>query len=424
MKKKITKPFNWYLKLRRRNKIIVGALLIIILLVVAMQIQQSTARPEFVTEQVRKADIVEIVSETGNVNAAGRVDVFSSSTGVIEEIYINNDSEVLAGQDLFRVRSTATDQEKAQSYAAYQSALSGLKNAEQSKLTYDAQMWQAQKALLDAKNAQNYKDDNSLNPMTGDDYTELEQESIDTSVVQAEKNFRSLEKMVLEADTAIQAAQAQVNSALLAFQATSDVIVKSPASGTVTNLSLRVGDNVKADSGMSMPTLMGESSSPVLTIANLNDYSIKVSLNEIDIPKVSVGQTVVVTIDAFKGREFNGRVEHVDAVGTNNQGVVTYTVLVTIINPHPNIRPGMTANVDIEVDKRTGVLAVSNSAVKPYQGGRGVRIYNEETNEVEFIPVEIGVRGNDKTEIVKGLSENQEIIVSLPNDQIKRPSLF
>ncbi len=424
MKKKIQRPISWFFKLRRRNKVLVIIVILLLFIVIFQQVLDSKAGSEYVTEHAKKADIIEIVSETGNVNAAGRVDVYSSSNGVIEEIYVDNDTEVIADQDLFKVRSTATDQEKAAAYAAYQAALSSLKTAEQSKLTNDAQMWQAQKVLLDAKNAQEYKDDNSLNPVTGKDYTDLEQESIDTSVVQAEKNFRSMEKMVVEADTAIQAAQAQVNSTILAFQATSDVIIKAPASGTVTNLSLNIGDNVKAANGTSLPSLTGEASPPVLTIANLTDYSIKIALNEVDIPKVNLGQKAVISLDAFRDREFVGRVEHVDTVGTNTQGVVTYTVLVTITNPHPNIRPGMTANVDIEVDKKLNALSVPNSAVKPYQGGRAVRVYNKDKNDLEYIPVEIGIKGEERTEILKGISENQEIIVSLPNDQIKRPSLF
>ncbi|HRN96180.1 MAG TPA: efflux transporter periplasmic adaptor subunit, partial [Candidatus Levybacteria bacterium] len=88
------------------------------------------------------------------------------------------------------------------------------------------------------------------------------------------------------------------------------------------------------------------------------------------------------------------------------------------------IRPGMTANVDIEVDRAADVLSVPNSAVKPYKGGRAVRVENKKTKEIDYIPVEVGIKGDDRTQIIKGVSEGQEIIISLPNDQIQRGSLF
>lgn len=425
MKKKVIilkRPFRWFRTTRKRNKILVLLGIFSLLFVIMSQLQ--TAQPSYITQQAKRETIVEKVSETGNVDTAGRADVYSTTTGVIEEIYVDNESVVAVGENLFKVRSTATEQEKAAAYANYQSALNSLNTANQSKLASDAQMWQAQQALLDVRNTLEYKNNNSVNPATGKDYTQLEKESIDTAVVQAEKNFRALEKKTLESDAAIEAANAQVASALLAFQATNDVVVTAPSAGTITNLSSSVGDMVAAGASVATASLTATPVPPVLTIANLDKYAIKITLNEVDIPKVSPGQRAEITLDAFSGKEFVGRVEHVDTVGTNTQGIITYTVLVTITNPDPNIKPGMTANVDIEVDKKVNVLSVPNSAVKPYKGGRAVRIVNAETKEMEYIPVEIGIKGEERTEITKGIVENQEIIVSLPNDQIKRPGLF
>lgn len=420
----LKKPWKWFRKTRRRNKVLTSIVLVFVILFVGGKIASSAAPSQYNTDVAKKATIVQMVSETGNVNTAGRVDVYSQANGVLEKIYVEDGEAVEVNQDLFHVRSTATVQEKAAAYANYQTALSNNKTAEQGKLTADSQMWAAQQALLDAKNARDYKNNHSINPATGKDYTELEKESIDTAAVQAEKNFRALEKRVLESGTAIDAANAQVASALLAYQATNDITVKAPAAGVVANLSASVGDKVTVDTGMASAMLTQSTQSPVLTIANFTDYSIRIQLNEVDIPKVSVGQKAEVTLDAFSGKKFRGRVEHVDSVGTNTQGVITYVVLVTLLNPDERIKPGMTANVDIEVDKAENVLSVPNSAVKPYKGGRAVRVENQKTKEIEYIPVEVGIKGDERTQIMKGIREGQEIIISLPNDQIKRGSLF
>lgn len=421
--KSVKRPYHWFRKTRTRNKIITVTAIVLLLLFVIPQIFFGNSKPNYEFETAKNATITEVISETGNVNASGRFDVYASSTGVIEELYVTNGMDVQTGQALFHIKSTATDQERALAYANYQSALSALTTAEQSRLSTDAQMWQAHQALLNARNAVNYKNDNTINPTTLDEYTELEKESIDAAAVQAEKSFNALEKQVKEADVAINAAKAQVASALAAYQATHDLVVTAPTSGTVTNLSLSPGDSVTADA-QGMSALTASPTSPVLTLANLNDYTIKIALNEVDIPKVRTGQTAKITLDAFSGKDFSGTVTHVDTVGTNTQGVVTYAVVITITNPDSAIRPGMTADIDLEVDKEIDVLSVSNSAVKPYQGGRAVRILDPATNEMKYIPVKIGLRGESRTQILSGISEGQEVITALPNDQINRQGLF
>lgn len=431
----VKKPFIWFKNTRKRNKVITVIVLLVLFGIIIGQIQAATAKPPYVTQKVERGNIEQFVSETGNVETAGRVDVSSTATGIIEEIYVNNNDTVTADQELFKVRSTATEQEEAAANATYQNAISTLATAVQTKESLDAAMWAKRQALLDAKNTKNYKDNNTKNPATGKDYTELEKQSIDDAIVLAEKDFSTAEKKYKEADIAVSAANAQVRSAQLSYQATQDVIVKAPTSGTVTNLSYKVGDQVTTGAGSTSSFAAGAgaaggasaaglsagtSSTPVLTIANLVHYSIKLPINEVDIPKLKVAQHAEITLDAFPGRAFDGIISHVDAVGTNTQGVVTYNVVIDITDPISAIRPGMTANVDISVDKVTNVLTVSNGAVKPYKGGRAVRVIDPGTKEIKYIPVELGLKGDDRTEIKKGVTEGQEVITSLSNEQIQR----
>ncbi len=426
----IRKRVVWFRTTRKRNKVFTLIGIVITLLILLNVIQGANAKPNYVTSVAKKADIVQLVSETGNINTSGRTDVYSSTTGIIEEIYVDNGGDTSTGQSLFSVRSTATEAEKAAAYAAYQNAVSAQTTSKQGGQSFDADMWTKQQALLDAKNAKNYKDSHSKNPATGNDYTDLEKQSIDAAVIQAEKDFRSAEQKYKEVGVSVTASSAQVNSTWLAYLATQSSIVYAPTHGTIANLRVSVGDNVTAGTGVASSGLQSQTqalntSSPVLTIANLQDnYTIKVALNEVDIPKLKKGQDAIITVDAFSGKRFDGRVTQVDAVGTNTAGVVTYNVNVAILSPIPELKPGMTANVDIEVDRVEKVLSVPNTSVKPYKGGRAVRILDKKTNKLIFIPVVIGIKGEDRTQIVKGIKEGQEIIVSLPNDQVNRPGLF
>jgi multidrug efflux pump subunit AcrA (membrane-fusion protein) len=429
----LKKPFVWFRQTRKRNKVFAIIGLLVLGGIIAGQVIAATAPPPYVLQKAQRGDIEQLVSETGNVETAGRVDVDSTATGIIEEIYVNNNESVTIGQNLFKVRSTATEAEEASANATYLNAVSALATAQQTKESLDAAMWLKRQSLLDAKNNKNYKDNNAKNPTTNANYTDLEKQGVDDAIVIADKDFKAAERKYKEADIAVRAAQAQVTSAQISYQATQDVLVKAPSSGTVTNLSYKVGDKVTGGGGSSasLAALSGagaagasSSSAPVLTIANLVDYSIKLAINEVDVPKIKVSQAAEVTLDAFPGRSFDGIITHVDTVGTNTQGVITYNVVIDITDPVDTIRPGMTANVDIAVDRVKNVLTVSNSAIKPYKGGKSVRIVDPQTKQPKNIPVEIGLKGDSKSEVIKGISEGQEVITALTNDQVQTSGPF
>ncbi len=414
----ISRPSQWFLKTRRRTKFIIIVLLMVGGFIVYGRISNANPQSQVLTETVQRQTLISLVSETGNVSTVGKADVFSTSTGIIEEVFVNNSDVVKVGQNLFRVKSTATDQEKAAANATYQSAVSALRTAEQTKLSLQAALTAAGQAKIDAQVKVDFKNTNVINSATGRGYTVLESESIDKGLLQANQNLELAQKKANEADAAITAARAQINSALLAFQATQTVTIKAPTSGTIVNLTTKPGDKVTAGTGAA--TTVATSSAPVLTIVNLARYEVSLLLNEVDIPKVKVGQSAQLTLDSFQDQKFEGKVTHVDTVGANDLGVVTYKVIIEITNPDIAIRPVMTANVDIEVARVENVLSVPNSAIKPYKGGKAVQVYDAKSKQPAYIPIKIGVRGIDKTEVVEGVTEGMEVITALQNGQVNR----
>lgn len=406
----------WFKNSSRKKKIIIISGIVVLLLIL-LGVANGSNTPQYKTETAKKNDITEIVVESGSVKASGRADVYSPANGIIEELYVGNGDQVIVGQDLFRVRSSATDEQKATAYASYQSALSALRTAEQSKVSTQALLEQSRQAILDAVNKVNYKNDNTINPATGKDYTELERQSIDSGLTSARETFNANEKKYKEADTAIAAAQAQVNASWIAYQATQNVVVRAPAEGTVANVSVSQGGAVESKAPAAVVT-------PVLAIGSFTSTEVAVGLNETDSAKVQPGQEADIEIGSLDGKNYEGVVSRVDTIGTDNQGVMQYNAYVTVLNADAQIRSGMTADVTIITKKRRNVLTVPNASVKPYKGGRAVRVLDEKTKKVTYIPVEIGVRGKERTEIIKGITEGTEVITALPNDQIERPSLF
>lgn len=184
--------------------------------------------------------------------------------------------------------------------------------------------------------------------------------------------------------------------------------IHAPAKGTVVNLS--IGDHSKVSPAPGASTAGQAGATPALLIADLSNYTIKLQINEVDIHKIKAGQDSEVTFDAAEGKTFKGKVLRVDEVGTDTQSVITYNVYVSIEDLTNDIRPTMTANVDIEAARRKHALTVPNSAIKPYKGGKAVRVLNKKTQKIKYVPVKLGIIGTLKTEILKGLKAGDPVV--------------
>ena len=228
-----------------------------------------------------------------------------------------------------------------------------------------------------------------------------------------------MEKRYVEADFAIQTAQAQVYEMQFTYSSTQDRIVKSPTIGTISNLSIGVGDSVTSYSpGVSL--LVAPPESPVLKIANFSTNGVELKLNEADITKLKIGQEASIELNAVENKKYKGRVSRLDSIGTNKEGVITYKVYTDITNPDDNLRSGMTVDVDIITKKLTDTLSVPNSAIKPYSGGKAVQILDTKTKKPKFKLVVVGIKGETRTQIISGIKEGDKIITSLKNEKIER----
>jgi multidrug efflux pump subunit AcrA (membrane-fusion protein) len=181
-------------------------------------------------------------------------------------------------------------------------------------------------------------------------------------------------------------------------------------------LSVASGSGVLANSALAPAP-------PVLIIGGLGPAEIMISVGESDINKIKMGQEAEIKLDAVDGKIYKGVIKRFDENGNLFQGVVKFNTYLEIIDADDQIKPGMTADIDIITDKLTDVLSVQNTAVKPYQKGRAVRKLGAK-GEIEFIPVKIGVRGKEFTQIIEGLSEGQEVIESLTNEKTSKKSLL
>lgn len=382
----------------------------------------SSAAVTYQTAVVEKGSIISTVTASGSVSI-NNVTVSSPATGVITELYVKNGDTVTAGQNLFSVQSTATAAEKASAYASYLSAVNSLASAKSSKQSLDSTMWSSQKAVLDAQNAVDYKNNNSLNTSTKATYTDLEKQSIDSALVQAQKSFSAAEQKYKDADMAVNSAQAQLSASWLAYQATQNAIAVAPIAGTVVNLNSDVGSTVTASNSASNSTV---TASTVLTLADLSSVQTKVVVSEVDIPKVKAGQKATITVNAFPGKTFTGRVSRVDTIGTTTSGVVSYNAIIQFTTIPEGVVPGMNASAVIQTQRKDDVLKVPLTAVKTSGTEQTVQLLEQSMTGIEndpsvtpaaiqsgtptAVPVTTGISSDTDIEILTGLKAGDVVV--------------
>ena len=399
---------NMNLILKYRTYLIILAILIILPILRSVILRQPEER---LTYTIHKGDLVETVKISGTYGAASQTRVFSPTNGVISQLYISNQANVQKGDPLFHVESTATDEEMATANTNYQQAVTALQNSKQAKETADATMWVKQKALLDSENNLNLMNDRLAgsidNPVTKEPYTQLEIESIKSAVTTTRKEFANLENQYKHADQTIASAQALVNSAKLALDATESKIVYSPASGKVVNLLKNVGDGVVNQAG----------GQPILLVTNLESPTIFAKASEIDVIRLKEGQVAQIAFDADKKNVFAGEVTAIDTIGTTTAGITSYDVRIKLSNFSSSaIRPGMTATITINTYENTNVVSVPNSAIL-YQDNRA--FLKKANKQEELVKVTLGYQGISKTEVVSDLPDGLEILAVIDQSKHK-----
>ncbi len=197
----------------------------------------------------------------------------------------------------------------------------------------------------------------------------------------------------------IELQRARVTQSLAALQraqvALDQMTIKAPLSGTITRVNYKVGEKT-------------DLSKPVFSLLGNSGLEIEVDIPESDIAKIAVGQLAHITLDAFGEQEFTGHVTFIDPAETRIQDVVYYRVKVTFDDSSDEVKPGMTANIDIATASRENVLSIPARAVKE-NGGKYVEVL--ENGQVVKKNVETGLKADGGlVEIVSGLSVGEEVI--------------
>lgn len=283
------------------------------------------------TAAIERGGIEMVVSATGTVQPVEQVEVGSQVSGTVNRLDADYNSRVRKGQILLQLDPSSFR-------ARFQQA--------------EASVARAEASLRDAKRGYARAQE-----LVKDDYiSEADVETAEVTVEQREADLK-------QANAALQSARVDLDN----------TTIRSPIDGVVIARAVELGQTVAAS--LQSPRLF--------VIANdLTNMQVETRIDEADIGQIRPGLPVMFTVDAFPDQSFEGRVSQVRLEPITEQNVVTYTTVIATRNPDLRLRPGMTANVTVQVADREDVLKLPNAALRfrpPAEPGGGRSVASAQT---------------------------------------------
>ena len=343
----------------------------------------NTAENAYRLARVDRGSILASVNSTGTINPVTTVIVSSQLSGQVVEILADYNSEVKAEQvvarlnsDQIRARLDAASAELEQSRAQrlvteaqIDRAGSEIERAKSIEADAKAQIDRAEALLADAERIlqrQTELQSRGFAATAALDTARAQRDSQRAAAAQARAALSGAlaQQKTLAADQKMAQAQlATVGAQILQREAVVRQIgvdlrntdIRSPVSGVVIQRNIELGQTVAAS--LQAPTLF-------LIADDLRRMEISANVDEADVGTVHEGQRASFTVNAFPGRMFEGRVKQVRLGSQTVQNVVIYTAIISVENPRHELKPGMTANLRIETERRDDVLRVPNAALR------------------------------------------------------------
>ncbi len=352
-------------------------------------------------EKTEKRTIVETITANGKIQPEKEVKITPDVSGEIVELNVKDGDHVEKGQLLLRIKPDVYISQRDRSMAAISSARARLAQSEaqfkQSELSY-----QRTKKLYEEQT------------ISKSDY---EQAEASYSVAKSE----------------VEASKYEVISTEASLKEANENLVKTsiyaPMTGNVSALLVELGERVVGTSMMA--------GTEMLRVADLSRMEAQVQVNENDIPRVKLGDTATIEVDAYINDKFRGVVTEIansaKTSGVSADQVTDFDVKILVLPEsykdmtekgieHP-LRPGMSASVDIQTETKSGVLAVPIQSVttradttrvvaNPAKGEEKTIVFATDGQRALVKEVKTGIQDNNYIEIISGISEGDRVVTA------------
>jgi HlyD family secretion protein len=250
----------------------------------------------------------------------------------------------------------------------------------------DAQIKAAEQQVMNAK----ANLDKLLNPARRFDVEQAE-----AQLQQARLQLKNAEVQVANAENQVRLAEIQVRQAQRRLD---QAVLTSPIDGVIAAVNIKAGE------------LVGAGAQPAVVVADLSRYHINITVDEIDIAKVKIGQEVNITLDSLPGVEVKGKVSRISPTSRLVNGVVSYDVRVDIEPTEAELRSGMTANASIVLERRANVLLAPNWAIRRDRNTGKSFLTLQVGDQVTEVEVQTGLRNDTFSEILSGAKAGDVVV--------------
>ncbi|CAN5885053.1 efflux RND transporter periplasmic adaptor subunit [soil metagenome] len=436
----------------------VGILLVLLVVLSKMGVFGKETGTKVTSEKVQRRTIIEVVNASGKIYPEVEVKVSPDISGEITELTVAEGDTVKKGQLLARiyadVYSIQRDQAAsgvAQSQSQVASSQAGVANSRAALEALRANMEQAEK---------NFNMQKKL--FTDKVISQSEFNIAETGYRSAKANYEAAKETINSSQAGVKGAEAGVQTAYANLQkANKDLgrtAIVAPMDGVVSLLSVKKGEKVAGNS-FNVGTEM-------LRIADMSKIEIRVDVGENDVPKVKLGDSAIVEIDAYSDRKFKGIVTQIassnngastqNALATTSNDVTQYKVYIRLLPQSYTdllghgifpFRPGMSASADIQTKTVANVLSVPINAVTTRDKNDSIKLTASEKkerdasvkptttnnaddlevvvfvkgadNKLKKIKVKTGIQDINNIEIKDGIKEGDEVITG-PYDEVSK----
>jgi len=380
------------------------ALVVIIVLVFVSAAKRGDSGSAVRLETVGRRDLVATVTASGTIRPKTKVDVSADITGRITKIGVREGDWVERGQFLLQIDPSQYD-------AAVARAEALLSSAQATLVTSQANRDEANRALRRAS---------ELKTTSPDLISDEALEQAKTAADVAEANYNASRAQVEQNRASLAEAREQLAKTRLV----------APMPGRVVRLPVEEGE-------VAVPGTFSKDAALLMTIADMSEILAQVQVDETDVIRLALGDSVQVTIDAYPDTSFIGRVTKISnsarltatqTAGGSSDRAVDFDVEVTLVNPPSDIRPDLSATARIVTDVEKDVLSipiialtvrdhevVPNESVPRDTAGAGKKketegVFTVRDGQAFFTPVEVGIAGEEYFQVLTGLTEGDSIV--------------
>jgi HlyD family secretion protein len=354
---------------------------------------------------IERGDVARSVVATGKIEPLSKVEVKSKASGIVKQIFVHYSDLVKKGQILVELDKEELQAQVRESRAALMAAQSAEESAmaawERNKVEAEGPDLPFLKSALER--GRELKKQGLIAQAILEDADKAYQLAFNKQAT-ALRNIAVSRAEIARAKAGVAQSQASLDRAEENLR---NSTITSPMDGIVLSRDVEIGDAV------SSILVLGSQATKLFTLGDVSDVYVLGKVDEADIGKVYLGQAARIVVESFKEKKFSGKVTKISPLGVEKDNVTTFEVRVSIHNPGGELKANMSANAEIILEEKKGVLLAPESAV----------IYDRQRNtflEVpdalaetgrKRIPVKIGISNGVKTELASGLKQGDKVIL-------------